>query len=1292
MKPFLFLLFLLSCTISAYSQDVVFSPSDWEDPSVFEKNQTLPHSAMVPFKDEQLAITMDPEQSPFFLSLDGSWKFLLVEHPRIVPEGFWKPGFDVSGWENLKVPSNWEMEGFGHPKFRNIAMTIETEPPVVPDYYNPTGCYKRTFNLPAEWNDHEVMLRFEGVKSASYVWVNGQRVGYNQGGFEPAEYNITSFLKPGKNDISVKVLRYSDGAFLENQDMWRLSGIFRSVNLVARTRVHIHDYYMATEFDSEYRDADMHVEVDLQNLTGGNQRGYQVGVKLLDAQQRPVPGSMVKQPAGNLKRGISNPIRFIVPVQNPLQWSAEKPNLYTLVLTLENRDGSIEEVISKRMGFRQTEIRDGALWVNGAIVKFNGVNSHMHHPDKGQAVPLETMRQDLLIMKQFNINLVRTSHYPASPEYLDLADELGIYIVPDAGIECHDNEWLSEEADWEAQFVDRALKMVYRDRNHPSIVFWSAGNEAGSGNNIRTMIEAGREADPQRFMWMYGGNDFYIPFEDIVGPRYWKPLQIKNLAEGKVLGTADQRPSFMDEYLAATGNGLGGLDEYWEFIWKYRRLTGGAIWDWISPAVNMPVILTPDDSPLKNDPAVMGRPIFVEGKMGRAIRFSGHDDWIEFYRHPSLDLSGSELTIGFWVKPEENIQPNTFITKGSHQFGILQPNTRELEFYVHANGGYSVKTVVPDDWFGSWHHVAGIYNGDKLELYINYQKAGEVPATGNIRNTPYPVCLGRDAERHDQGEFSGRLSACTIDELRVFNKALSIQELKDLQFSQADENLVASLGFEETRYEGDFFNTGLGGRTYGIVWPDRSLQPEIYQIKKSAQPVHIEATDLEKGIFKITNRHNFTNLNELQGRWEILSDGKTTSRGSFSAGCAPGETTEVCLSLPWNETIAGASRVVTVSFALKEDKSWARQGHEIAWEQFEISEGNNPAAPEAVHFHHPGGDSGQVILHPVAGSTETDSSSGPASVAVGNTQAFISAEETGEEIIITGEDFRYVLDSRTGSLRSIRYQGTELLNKPGLDLTVWRAPLANDMDPWGSGRFTHSNFTPGMGRSIDNQMRTLGLDQLTPEVYEITTSTTETAEVRVSVIVFTTGTKLNSGFEEHREYLFSVDGTIRMDHKIIPHGNMPTYLPRLGLQLYLSENFQNIEWYGRGPFETYPDRKTGARTGVWSSDIDSEYVPYIIPQDYGNKTDIRWVKISNEQNAGLIISGSQLFNFSMHRYSTDNLTRAVHQFQLEKAGYITLNVDYEVTGVGGTAIRTLTKYQVNPGVHQYSLTMKPFKD
>jgi beta-galactosidase len=550
-----------------------------------------------------------------------------------------------------------------------------------------------------------------------------------------------------------------------------------------------------------------------------------------------------------------------------------------------------------------------------------------------------------------------------------------------------------------------------------------------------------------------------------------------------------------------------------------------------------------------------------------------------------------------------------------------------------------------------------------MELYINHQKAGEAEATGRIRNAAYPVCIGRDADQHDQGEFRGRMSAMTIDEVRLYNQALSVEKLHSQSREAAEQASVASLSFEETREEGWFFGTGLGGRTYGIVWPDRTIQPEIHQIKRSAQPVLIEAQDLEKGIFRITNRYNFTNLNELTLEWNLAKNGNQVVRQQSTTGpdCPPGSTVVIQSGLLDGNLPTDGDLWITLSFRLKEDQLWAAAGHETAWEQFIVRK-----APEVKQ-------SVSVVL------------SAPEVI------------ENDEKIVIRGEQFRYEIDKKTGSFGSMKYLDTELV-AGGFDFSVWRAPLANDMDPWGSGEFTRTNFLPGLGRSIENQLRTLGLEQPDRQLNTITSQVLPDHTIRLGLVIFTATYGRGNGFEEHRTYDISGDGTIVLTHKIIPHGNMPSMLPRAGLNIRLPEEFSKVEWYGRGPFETYPDRKTGAKTGVWQSTAAAEYVPYLIPQDHGNKTDVRWLVISNGNGTGFRIESGKTkdqadgtMNFSLHQFETDNLTRAVYPFQLVAPTHLTLNLDYEVTGVGETARRQLAQYRVMPGVKEYKLVFKPLE-
>lgn len=1258
------LLLILSISKIGISQEVNFLPADWEDPSVYEKGQNAPHAFHVPFASVESAMENNTANCNNLQLLNGQWKFKWVETPGQVPEGFWQPGYNVNEWDEIIVPSNWQMEGYGYPKFRNVMLSFESDPPHIPDYFNPVGCYKRTITIPEEWENKEVMLRFEGIKSASYIWMNGKRVGYNQGGFEPAEFNITPFIKTGDNDLSVEVIRFSDGSYLENQDMWQLSGIYRDVELYAQPKTFIHDFYMVTDLDSNYEDAALIVETDIQNRLGEN-RSVTLKIDVLDDNNQSILSSKIQSGNHQIAAHSIEKIKLSTLVKNPEKWSAEFPHLYTILIQLEDANGEVLEAFTKKIGFREVEYNNQVLTVNGVPVKLNGINSHMHHPDHGQAVPAETLKTDLLIMKRNNINCVRTSHYPPTPAYIEMADEIGIYVFDEVGDEAHNNTRLSEDPAWTEMYKDRSRKLVYRDRNHPSVIVWSAGNESGSGENIKAVIETGKIIDPSRPAWMYGGNAFYIPFEDIVGPRYWIPLSVRNLAMGKALPEEDNRASFMDEYIAATGNGLGGMDEYWELIRKYPRLTGGAIWDYVSPGVSTPRWILPDLSPAENDGQIMGRPVFTQGKNGRGLEFSGHDDWVEFYRDPSLDITGNQLSVGFWVKPYEIPQPNVFIAKGQYGYGIQMENPDTLEFYVNgaARGGFfrrggsprqSAKVAVDDEFYGNWHYVAGIYNGTELKLYLDDKLVSETAYAGNITSTPFPLCIGREAENQDQGEWAGRMSKMIIDEVRVFDHAVSLSELK----SDRDAAVLA-IDFETDIRNGEsFYAVGLGGRTYGVIWPDRDVQPEIFQMKKSGQPVWFELVDAEKGIVKIDNNHHFKNLRELAGSWALQVNGEVVQLGDMNIDLPAQQSTN--FTIPFTPVDEAGEIILLVSFKLKENLSWADAGYEVAWEQFVL--------PSRLIIKEPSKPDGQIQV-----------------------------EENDSEIKIIGENFSYTLDRSTGQIASFLFEGVQYIEK-GPEFMVWKAPSANDVDPWGSYTFFSSNVTDGYGRSIDNQLRTLGLRDLKVEVDDIKVIKNYGNEVSIQIKAWsTTSLPVSTGwgsrysaFERNETWTFFGDGTIEITQEIAPHGPMPEMLPREGLQFVLPKAFKYVEWYGRGPFETYPDRKTGAKVGIYQSNADEMYEPYILPQDYGNRTDVRWLKVHNDDGKGLQLEGDIPVNFSLHKYTTDNLSRAVYSYQLEESSHTILNLDFQVSGVGGTAIRQLQQYRLKPETRNYQLKIIPF--
>ena len=1225
-----------------------------ENPQMIGLNQQEGHVPMLPYSDVEKAIARVPVQSSGYISLDGKWKFLYAVNPEGINREFYKSGFSEKQMTDIVVPGNWQMQGFGEKIFRNIAQPFKSDPPRIPRDYNPVGSYRKTFNVPSGFKDKQLFLHFEGVSSAFFVWVNGKEVGYNQGANEPAEFDVTRFVKPGKNTVSVMVFQYSDGTYNEDQDMWRLAGIFRSVYLMATPKVHIRDYYVTTDLDEKYDNATLKVETEIQNFSEQPINGYMVKVRLLDANNVPVVTNLTSETI-SLGKGEKTTIRLNAPVKSPLKWSDEKPNLYHIVFELIDPSGKVTEVVAERIGFKEVEVKHQVLYVNGIAVKLNGVNSHMQHPDLGHAMDVETIRKDFFLMKQFNINCVRTCHYPPVKEYLELADELGIYIVDEAGVEAHATEYISNLPEWTKSYVERTEKMVLRDRNHPSIIFWSAGNESGNGFNICEVIAAGKRLDPSRKDWMYGGNDLDHPgknpvkCEDIIGPRYGTPFELK-VFFGQSPEEIDPRPSFMDEYLSASGNSMGGLDEYWDVIYQYPRCIGGAIWDWVSPGLRENYISTPDASSNNISVALMGKTELVEGKTGKAVLLTGTDTWVELYRDPKLDILGKALTVSFWVKPREWNGNGTFLSKGFYQFGIEQINETELEFYVGDKKRTSVKTSLPANWQDNWHLVSGIYTSEKLQIFIDGEKKGEVACTLTIENKPFAINIGRNPEIEAQ-ENPNHYSNAAFDQVTIFDKAVKVEDLLNPNETIKKQALIW-LDFDEQKTNQEFFSMGVGGRAYGLIWPDRNIQPEMWQVKKSAQPVSVKLLDEEKGQVEIWNRLHFTNTSELEAIWQLQCDGKVVKEGTLETSVpALSRANYIIPYLPFVKE-KGKEYFLMISFRQKQDKPWAKAGFEMAWDQM-------PLKTEAIQKD-------ESILG-IKAPELTDN---------------------GESIQVKGEKFTYSFSKKTGSLTSIMFEGTELL-KEGLNLNVWRAPLSNDIDQWTNWASGLSR-QPGWGLGQSNSWFAYGLDHLTTSADRITW-TQNSQEIVLVIESHSSAREVSTSFENRFVYTISGSGKMTLDHTVIPCGKMPEWLPRVGVQLVLNQSLSKVAWLGRGPFETYPDRKTGAKIGLYSGSVAEQYNPYLMPQENGNKTDVRWASLQNSEGVGVKISAPTLFNFSAQQTESDNLSRALYPFQLNPFEGVTLNLDYALSGVGCTAISVLNQYRVMPSQHQFQLVFEPFR-
>ncbi len=558
---------------------------DWENEAVLSRNKEPGHCTLIPYEDTQSALKSVREASVYYQSLNGTWKFNWVRKPADRPRDFHKVDYSVAGWDEIPVPSNWQMHGYGRPIYLNVRHPFPADPPHIPRNYNPVGSYRRNFTIPEGWKDREVFLHFDGVKSAFYVWVNGMRVGYSQGSMTPAEFNVTDYLVQGRSNVlAVEVFRWSDGSYLEDQDMWRLSGIYRNVYLFSTPSVHIRDFAVRAELDDQYRDGVLKVRPKLA-VYEGDAKGWTVEAQLYDAENMPVLAEpLVKDAMSILNEQYPqrDNVAFALMearVEEPKQWSAEFPNLYTVVLTLKNAKGETIEAESCRVGFRNVQIKNGQLYVNGRSIKLFGVNRHEHDPDHGRAIPVSRMLQDIQLLKQNNINAVRTSHYPDDPHWYDLCDQYGIYLIDEANLESHQLKgFLANVPSWNTAFMERAIRMVERDKNHPSVIFWSLGNETGSGPNHSSMAGWIKDYDPTRPIHYEGAaskpKDFW--YVDMISRMYARIPEIIRLATDPV----DDRPMVLCEYAHAMGNSVGNLKDYWDAIRSHERLIGGFIWDW----------------------------------------------------------------------------------------------------------------------------------------------------------------------------------------------------------------------------------------------------------------------------------------------------------------------------------------------------------------------------------------------------------------------------------------------------------------------------------------------------------------------------------------------------------------------------------------------------------------------------------------------------------------------------------------------------------------------------------------
>lgn len=1101
--------------------------NEWEDPTVFAKNKDPAHTTLIPYPSKKDALANDKKNAPWRQSLNGQWKFSFLTNPLKTPGNFHEVDYNDARWDTIKVPSNWQLQGYGTPIYTNVDHPFAAAPPTVPKEGNETGLYRKAFELAAGLEDfrktnQQIFIHFAGVQSAFYLWVNGRKVGYSEGSMTPAEFNISPYLKPkGKNMLAVQVLRWSDASYLEDQDFWRLSGIFREVFLWAAPPLHIRDFQVTTDLDKFYQDATFTLDISLKNYLKARAKGGYIKIELLHKNGGTVLEKKI--PFRDLLANQQKDFTFSRKVSNPLKWSAEQPHLYTLLLSLEDIHEKTTEIISTKIGFRKVEIKNAQVLVNGKAIYFKGVNRHEFDPVNGRAIDEASMIRDICLMKQHNFNAVRASHYPNQTRWYELCDKYGLYVVNEANLESH-YLWQKRASSpvrkpqWREAIVSRGLAMVHRDKNHASVVMWSMGNEAGNGANLEAMYEAIRRADKSKRPIHYEsryigkGTDLLasgsmlekfqagmalldwttkLSGYDINTSMYPMPRDVLEMHKRD----GGKRPLIICEYAHAMGNSTGFFKAYWDLFERYPQMQGGFIWDWVDQ-------------------------------------------------------------------------------------GLEKTNKNGETYYA--------------------------YGGD----------FGSQPNDGNF-------CLN------------------------------------------------------------------------GLVFPDRRPKPALQTIKKVQQFIKITAKNLVAGEITLLNTYKFQNLDFLDLYWELSESGRVVQQGNM--GVMDVVAQEACdVLIPFDKPRLKPGKEYWLNLKMKVNTRlpWAEVGHVLAWEQLRLPYKTarlpriSKAQLKTVNLI----DEGKRYKI-VAGNVEVifDKASGRMTTLKLDSRPLL---QQGAVMNL----WRAPTDNDNGIASNpdpfLEYHGTTWRNM-GLDAlkntqikTVARKISDQEV------QIEVSGVLKGKGCVFDYSMayRVLGSGDILVQnnlkvPYKVEPLSWKLLGVTFGALALV---MLARSYLRHREkrrrrrsrrkprwikrfvgrvgyycvfwlafaafggavYVFLTDF-----RELKP-------LPKVGNQLKLAKNFDQMQWYGKGPHETYPDRQDGALVGIYSGSVADQYTPYIRPQENGNKTQVRWLTLTNKQKMGLLITGDTL-NISAHQYNLKAFTKAKHTHEVKNTDQITLNVDYAQSGVGG---------------------------
>ncbi len=1035
----------------------------WKQQQVYTMG-TEPHACThFSFPDEDSAREAVIENSENVMSLNGDWKFNWVEKLEERPFDFYETDFDDSAWASIPVPACWERHGYGVPSHRGLGDLIRGGNIKIPNLpaENPTGSYRTTFELPKGWAERQTMIHFEGVSSGFYLWVNGEMVGYDEDSFTGSVFNITKYLKEGVNSLAVQVCRWSTGSYLESGDTWTFSGIFRGVYLQSRPDVQIRDFSLVSDLDEDYKDAELKVSVKVLNNKDSVIQKYRVKVGVYDENGVLVSDPEFSTPKIGWKLGVSGTetvLECSSVVKSPKLWSAEYPNLYNVVLTLLDPEDKVVEATQTQFGFREVEIKNLQVHINGKPILIKGANRGESDPETGKTLSEEMMIKDIILMKQHNFNAVRSSHHPNDPRWYALCDKYGIYVMDEALESCDQsirtNVLPGSDIAWMAPTLDRVVAMVERSKNHPSIIFWSLGNESGWGKNFALVSDYIRRYDPTRPI-SYDGretdcwdvkdyfdlNSSMYPFiEDVEKMDHWKSLKFWSTPRyGK--------PYIMIEYAHAQGNSLGSFCEYWRVVEKNPSFVGGYIWDWVDQTYNI------------------------------------------------------EMEDG--------------VVRQSHKL--------------------------------DYHPMDGV--------------------------------------------------------------------AIDSDFSKVDRPS--------------------SGCAKGAVWSDRSVKPAMEEMKKAHQYIAITAKG--NGKYELLNKYYFTNLKELDGRWELLKNGKVVENGEVpTLDVEPYKSAEFALK-PFKMD-SNSEYALQFSYHLKNATLWADAGFEIAKEEIILQEWNNPTKKRS-------------------------------SVKVSYTQS-------DDKLVVKGGRFAVTFDKTSGIISSMISNKNELIAQgcdiSGARLNIYRSPIEND-------------------KNYLKEWKTADLKNLSANLVSLTAKNLDASTTEVTSVI---DYECKGGKIRHvAVYEISGDGSVTMRNKMTPSGfEKMTTLPRVGVKMALVSGMERVEWYGRGPQENYTDRNESAFLGTYNTTASDMYVPYVVPQECGARSDTRWLEMGfiGEKRSAFRVTSSSPYLFSALHYDAADFDKAICPEFLKSRKETILSLDAKMLGLGNASCgpNPLNKFVLPVNEYEFDFTIE----